>query len=49
MKKVVIAFDGTNYSTGAVAFAAGLNKLFCGRRHHGPRLSRIYRTPFLNR
>ncbi|WP_341835663.1 universal stress protein [Chitinophaga pollutisoli] len=27
MKKIVIAFDGTNYSSGAMAFAVGLNKL----------------------
>lgn len=27
MKKIVIAFDGTNFSEGALAFAAGLNKL----------------------
>jgi hypothetical protein len=26
MKKVVLAFDGTNYSEGSLAFAAGLNK-----------------------
>lgn len=27
MKKIVIAFDGTNFSEGALAFAIGLNKL----------------------